>query len=157
MWQLQWMLSLLPDWFWTTLLIAGLVGLVASFILKRIPFISQYRYPIQIVGIIFTFVGVYYQGGIDNEAKWQAQVKEMQNKIDQATAAATQRNIEIQTQVVTKTKIVKEKGDNIIQYVDRVVTQDKEVVKFVEHCPIPPAIVNTLNAAAKNQPIEEKK
>lgn len=157
MWQLQWMLSLLPNWFWTTLLIAGLLGLVASFILKRIPFISQYRYPIQIVGIIFTFVGVYYQGGIDNEAKWQAKVKDMEDKVAAAQVESAAANKEIETKVVTKTKVVKEKGQVIYQYIDREVVKDKEVIKFVENCPIPSVIINTLNAAAKNQPVEEKK
>jgi hypothetical protein len=157
MWQIQWMLSLLPEWFWTTLLIAGLVGLLASFILKRIPFISQYRYPIQIVGIIFTFVGVYYQGGIDNEAKWQARVKEMEEKVAAAQAESAEANKAVETKVVTKTKVVKEKGQVIYQYIDREVVKDKEVIKFVESCPIPAVIINTLNAAAKNQPIEEKK
>jgi hypothetical protein len=157
MWQIQWMLGLLPEWFWTTLLIAGLVGLLASFILKRIPFISQYRYPIQIVGIIFTFVGVYYQGGIDNEAKWQARVKEMEEKVAAAQVESAETNKAIETKVITKTKIVKEQGQVIYQYIDREVVKDKEVIKFVENCPIPAVIINTINAAAKNQPIEEKK
>jgi hypothetical protein len=157
MWQLQWMLGLLPEWFWTTLLIAGLVGLVASFILKRIPFISQYRYPIQIIGVIFTFVGVYYQGGIDNEAKWQARVKEMEDKVAAAQVESAETNKAIETKVITKTKIVKEQGLVIYQYIDREVVKDKEVIKFVENCPIPAVIINTINAAAKNQPIEEKK
>jgi hypothetical protein len=157
MWQLQWMLGLLPEWFWTTLLIAGLIGLLASFILKRIPFISQYRYPIQLVSIIFTFVGVYYQGGIDNEAKWQAKVKEMEDRVAAAQVESAAANKEIETKVVTKTKVVKEKGQVIYQYIDREVVKDKEVIKFVENCPIPSVIINTLNAAAKNQPVEEKK
>jgi hypothetical protein len=151
------MLGLLPEWFWTTLLIAGLVGLVASFILKRIPFISQYRYPIQIIGVIFTFVGVYYQGGIDNEAKWQARVKEMEDKVAAAQVESAETNKAIETKVITKTKIVKEQGLVIYQYIDREVVKDKEVIKFVENCPIPAVIINTINAAAKNQPIEEKK
>ena len=59
----------------------------------------------------------------------------------------------------TKEKIiyVKEKGLVIKQYLDRVVTQDKEVIKFVEHCPIPAKIIETHNAAAVNTPVEEKK
>ena len=36
------------------------------------------------------------------------------------------------------------------------VFKDKEVIKFVESCPIPPVIINTINAAAKNQPIQLK-
>jgi hypothetical protein len=41
--------------------------------------------------------------------------------------------------------------------VDREVVRDLEVIRFVENCPIPDVIINTHNAAARNQPIEEKK
>ena len=84
-------------------------------------------------------------------------VKEDEDKVALVEEQARTASAKIETKVVTQTKVIREKGQNIIQYVDRVVTQDKEVVKFVENCPIPTAIVNTLNAAAKNQPIEEKK
>jgi len=151
------MLSFIPDFFWTFLLWGSLIAFAGTYVLKFIKPFALYANIIRPVALLVAFLSVYWQGGIDSERKWKEQVAEMQSKIDQATAAATQRNIEIQTQVVTKTKVIKEKGDTIVQYVDRVVTQDKEVVKFVEHCPIPPTIVNTLNAAAKNQPIEEKK
>ena len=151
------MLSFIPDVFWTLLLWGSLVAIAGTYVLKFIKPFALYANIIRPVALLVAFLAVYWQGGIDVEHKWKAQVADMQSKIDQATAAATQRNAEIQTQVVTKTKVIKEKGATIIQYVDRVVTQDKEVVKFVEHCPIPPTIVNTLNAAAKNQPIEEKK
>lgn len=157
MWQLSWMLSFIPEFFWTFSLYVSLAVFAATYVLKFIKPLVIYANIIRPVALFVAFLTVYWQGGIDVDKRWKERVAEMQTKVDQATAAATQRNIEIQTQVVTKTKVVKEKGDSIIQYVDRVVTQDKEVVKFVEHCPIPPTIVNTLNAAAKNQPIEEKK
>jgi hypothetical protein len=41
--------------------------------------------------------------------------------------------------------------------VDREVVKNQEVIRFVENCPIPDAIINTHNAAALNRPIEEKK
>lgn len=157
MWQLSWMLSFIPDFFWTTLLYGSLAAFAATYVLKFIKPFALYANIIRPVALLIAFLAVYWQGGIDIDRKWKNEIAKMQEKIDQAAAAATQRNVEIQKEVVTKTKVIKEKGDTIIQYVDRVVTQDKEVVKFVEHCPIPPTIVNTLNAAAKNQPIEEKK
>jgi len=66
-------------------------------------------------------------------------------------------NTEIVTRVVTQTKIVRERGNDIIKYVDREVVNNQEVIRFVENCPIPEIIVNTHNAAARNRPIEEKK
>lgn len=160
MWQLAWMLSFIPDFFWTFLLWGSLIVFAATYLsifLKFYPPLVLSAKIIRPVALLIAFLSVYWQGGIDVEKRWKEEVAKMQEKVDQAQAAATQRNIEIQTQVVTKTKVIREKGDTIVQYVDRVVTQDKEVVKFIENCPIPPSIVKTINAAAKNQPIEEKK
>jgi len=72
MWQITWMLSFLPDWFWSLVLIAGVIGLIASWILKKIPFISNNALPIKVISIILLLVGVYFQGVIANEEKWQA-------------------------------------------------------------------------------------
>ena len=157
MWQLAWMLSFIPDAFWTFLLFGSLVAFAGTYILKFIPPFALYASVIRPVSLIIAFLAVYWQGGIDNEYKWQAKVKEMEEKVAAAEVASTEANKTIEQKVVTKTKIVKEQGLTIYQYIDREVVKDKEVIKFVENCPIPPAIVNTLNAAAKNQPIEEKK
>lgn len=157
MWQLTWMLSFIPDAIWSILLYGSLAVFVATYILKFIKPLVVYARIIRPCALLVAFLSVYWQGGIDVERKWREKVAEMQAKVDKAEAQSAAVNRNIETQVVTKTKVVKEKGDKIIEYVDRVVTQDKEVIKFVEHCPIPPAIVNTINAAAKNQPIEEKK
>lgn len=157
MWQLSWMLSFIPEAFWTILLYGSLLAVVGTYILKFIPPFRLYANIIRPVGMIVAFLAVYWQGGYDNEHKWQARVKELEGKIAEAQAESQKENVKIVTKVVTQTKLVKEKGDAIVQYVDREVVKNQEVVKFVEHCPIPPIIINTLNAAAKNQPIEEKK
>ncbi len=151
------MLSFIPSAVWALLLYGSLAVFAATYFLKFIKPLAIYAHIIRPISIVIAFCSVYWLGGIDVEERWQAKVKEMEAKIALAEEESKTANAKIETKVVTKTKVVKEKGDAIVQYVDRVVTQDKEVVKFVEHCPIPPAVVNTLNAAAKNQPIEEKK
>ncbi len=151
------MLSFIPEIFWTFSLYGSLIAFAGTYFLKFIKPFAIYANIIRPIALLIAFISVYWQGGIDTEQKWQTKVKEMEDKIAaaQVESAATNRGIE--TKVVTKTKVIKEKGDTIIQYVDRVVTQDKEVIKFIENCPIPPVIIDTLNSAAKNQPIGEKK
>ena len=57
-----------------------------------------------------------------------------------------------------KTKVVKEKGRDIIQYIDREIVKKEEIVKFVENCPIPKDIIDAHNAAATlNKATEVKK
>jgi hypothetical protein len=54
----------------------------------------------------------------------------------------------VQTKIVEKTKVIKEKAKTQIEYVDRVVTKDKEVIKYIEQCPVPKIIVDEHNKAA---------
>lgn len=154
---IMWMLSFLPDWFWHILTLGGAIAVLVSLVLKKIPVINQYNLPIKLAGILAVLFGIWMEGGIVNEAKWQARVAEMEAKLAVAEKQSAEVNTEIITKVVTKTKLIKERGDDIIKYVDREVAVDKEVVKFVENCPIPEIIINTHNAAALNRPIEEKK
>jgi hypothetical protein len=91
------------------------------------------------------------------EQDWRERVREVEAKLEVAEKRSAEVNTEIVTKIVTKTKLVTQRGDDIIKYVDREVVRDKEVIKFVENCPIPEIIINTHNAAALNRPIEEKK
>jgi len=112
---------------------------------------------VQIAGILLLTVGVYFQGGYTTEMAWRERVAEVEAKLAVAEKRSAEVNTEIVTRVVTQTKLIKERGDDIIRYVDREVVRDQEVIRFVENCPIPEIIVNTHNAAALNRPIEEKK
>jgi 4-hydroxyphenylpyruvate dioxygenase-like putative hemolysin len=124
---------------------------------RFIPFVNAYRIPVQIAGILLLTVGVYFQGGYTAEMAWRERVAEVEAKLAVAEKRSAEVNTEIVTRVVTQTKLIKERGDDIVKYVDREVVRDQEVIRFVENCPIPEIIINTHNAAALNRPIEEKK
>ena len=153
----MWLMNFLPDWIFHAILLAGVLGLLASFVLKFIPVISTYKLPIQAAAILLIVVGVWFEGAMSNQAEWEARVAEMQVKVAEAEAKSQEENIKIVTKTVKKLELVRTRGDDIINYVDREVVKDKEVIKFVENCPIPQIIVNTHNAAALNQPIEANK
>lgn len=158
MWQVQWMLGLIPEWVWTTLLVGSIAGLLAAWLLKRIPFVSQYRFSIQAASVVSLLVSIWFISANSTNAVWEAKIKDLEAKIKQAEEAANTKNVEIQEKIVTKTKVIKEKGKTQIEYVDRVVTQDKEVIKYIEQCPVPKAIIDAHNAAAEmNKAAEGKK
>jgi hypothetical protein len=140
-----------------TILIAGTVITVAGFFVRFIPFVNAYRIPVQIAGILMLTLGVYFEGGYTTEMTWRERVAEVEARLAVAEKRSAEVNTEIITRVVTQTKIVRERGDDIIKYLDREVVKNQEVIRFVENCPIPEIIINTHNAAARNQPIEEKK
>lgn len=157
----MWLLHLLPDaliaWIVNIVLIAGAVTTAAGFFVRFIPFVNTYRIPVQIAGILLLTTGVYFQGGYTTEMAWRERVQEVEAKLAVAKTRSAEVNTEIVTKVVTQTKLVTQRGQDIIKYVDREVVRDQEVIRFVENCPIPEIIVNTHNAAALNRPIEEKK
>ena len=153
----MWLMNFLPNWIFHAILLAGVLGLIASLVLKFIPFFSTYRLPIQVGSILLMVVGVWFEGAISNQAAWEARVKEVEARVAAAEVKSAEANTKIVTKVVKQLELVRTRGDDIIRYVDREVATDKEVIKFVENCPIPQIIINTHNAAALNQPVEEKK
>ena len=153
----MWLMNFLPNWIFHAILLAGVLGLIASLVLKFIPFFNTYKLPVQVLSILLIVTGVWFEGAISNQAEWEARVAEMQVKVAEAEAKSSEANVQIVTKVVKKTKRIREKGDAIITYIDREVVKNNEVIKFVENCPIPDIIIKTHNAAATNTPIEAKK
>ena len=152
------MLSFIPDWFWTLVLISGIVGTLATWVLKFIPFVSTYRLPIQVASIIALVAGVYFQGVIANEAKWQDKIADLQKQIVEAETKSKETNVVVQEKIVTKTKIIKEKGKDIVNYIDREVVKKEEIIKYIEQCPVPKEIIDLHNQAVDlNKAAEGKK
>lgn len=152
----MWVLNFLPDWIFHAILLLGILGFLGTFLLRFIPFFRMYELPIQIFSILVIAIGVWFEGAMSNQAEWEAKVLEMEMKAATAEVKSAETNVEIVTQFVEKTKVVREKGKTIIDYVDREVVKDREVIKFVENCPIPSIIIDAHNAGAMNTPVEIK-
>jgi Na+/glutamate symporter len=92
----MWYLSLLPNAFFHAIVIVGVLTILGSMFLKRIPFVDKYYIPMRIVGfVVFTF-GIYFEGGLANEEQWVAKVKEIEAKVAAAQVESKTENIKIQ-------------------------------------------------------------
>jgi hypothetical protein len=156
MWQFQWMLSLIPDhiliWLYYSVLGVGVVLLAAGWLMKWVPFFKTYKTLSQLAGVVLTAGSLFLLGGYGVEMAWRARVAELEAKLEEAKKESAKVNTVVETKVVTKTKIIKEKADTIVQYVDRV----QEIVKFDQTCPIPKEAIDVHNEAARmNQAVEE--
>lgn len=176
MWQLQWVVSLIPDAvlsliYWAIIL-AGITGVIAGWLGRWIPFYGNYAKILKPVGIVLLVLGVWLRGGYDVEMSWRAKVAEMEEKVKKAEEQSRQVNTEIKTEVVEKTKVIKEKGDTIVKEIDRWRDREvikevqgpervrvEEVIKYVENCPVPQEFINIHNDAARlnKKPEGEKK
>lgn len=145
----MWILSFLPNWIFYAIFFAGLIGLLASFLMKFIPFVYVYRTPIQLCSIIAIAVGTYMAGAISEKEAWEARVKEMEAKVAAAEVESAKENIKIVQKVVTKTQVVRTRGQDIVKYVDR------EIVKYDSKfapggvCEIPKEFIKAHNDAAE--------
>lgn len=152
-------LEFLPTWIFLVLFAVGVLGFLLTYFLKfvPIPFVYMYKNPIQIASIALIVFATFMYGGAYNNDAWMAKVKEMEAKVAIAEEAAKKENVRIEEKVVEKTKVVKEKGDEIIKYIDREVVKKEEIVKFIENCPIPKDIVDLHNQAIKMSGQGDKK
>jgi len=145
MWILQW----LPNWIFYAIFFAGLLGLIATFVMKFIPLVYVYRTPIQAVSVVLIALGTYMAGAISNEEAWQARVKEMEAKVEAAAVESAQENVKIVEKVVKKTEYIKTRGQDIVKYID------KEIVKYDTkflpggQCEIPKEFIEAHNRAAE--------
>ena len=139
----MWILNFLPFWFFHLITLLGVVGLVAGFVLGMIPFINKYKLPIQIFSLLLLVFGIYMEGAISNEEKWQALVKEMEAKVALAEEKSKNANSKIEYKFLDKVKLV-EKTQVVIQ------EKLKEVEKVIDaKCEIDPSVISILNEAAK--------
>lgn len=170
--QLIWMINLIPDWFWTLVLWAGVLSVTASYILGKIPFVSQYKIPLRVGGVVATLIGVYFCGVIANEAKWQARVEELQRQVKEAEAEGESANQKLGQVLEEKKQTVQQKTKEIVKYVDKWRTKEilkevpvegpervrvEEVVKYVENCPVPKEFIDLHNQGAAKTNKGDKK
>jgi uncharacterized membrane protein len=137
-----WILEIFPDWIWWVLLTAGLF----SYFLSHLVPLKTYQLPIKIAGgttvaaVIF-ILGLLYANGV-----WQQAAQELQAKVAIAEAKSQVVNEVIKERVVTKTQVVKQRGEATVEYITR------EVVKHNAGCVIPPEFINAHNRAAETPP-----
>ena len=167
--QLTWMLGFLPNWFWNVLLILSTLTLIASWILKFIPFISTYRLPLQVIGVIAAVTSVWFLGAAANEAKWAKESEKYIAKIKELENRQPVINTEVVEKVVNQTKYVKGQVGIITETIEKWNTKEiikeipvdriKIVREYIENCPIPKELLELHNNATmiKTDIKEDKK
>jgi hypothetical protein len=168
----MWIIQYLPEIVVHLIFTAGVLGVIAGFVLGFIPAIKPYKLAIQIIGLLVLTFGVYLEGALADTKEWELKVKELEVKIAQAEAKSAEVNTVVQERVVTKTQVVKEKANEITKYIDRYTDREvlkeipgpervrvEEVIKYVERCTLPQDIVDAHNKAVDelNKATEKKK
>ena len=146
MWQIQWLLQLIPDgiFVWITYLLfaAGVVLYVASKLVSWIPLMGQYRLPAELVGVVALVIGAYFYGGIS----YREQIAEMKQRVRIAEEKSQQVNTVIETKIIEKVKVVKQ---NV--YITREIVRDTAGRQLDTQCSLPRSTVSLHDSASGNE------
>ena len=146
MWQIQWLLQLIPDgifvWITYVLFAAGVVLYVASKLVSWIPLIGQYRLPAELVGIVALVIAAYFYGGIS----YREQIAEMKQRVKIAEEKSQQVNTVIETKIIEKVKVVKQ---NV--YITREIVRDTAGRQLDAQCSLPRSTVSLHDSASGNE------
>jgi hypothetical protein len=146
MWQIQWLLQLIPDgvFVWLTYLLfgAGLVLYIASKLVAWIPLMGQYRLPAELMGVVVLVIAAYFYGGIS----YREQIAEMKQRVRIAEEKSQQVNTVIETKIIEKVKVVKE---NV--YITREIVRDTAGRQLDAQCSLPRSTVSLHDSASGNE------
>lgn len=142
----MWILNWLPDFAFHLIFVVGVLAIVAGYFLDNIPFIGANAKTIQIAGILLTVVGVWFEGGIANNSRWEKRVAELELKIARAEAASAEANAALAQALANNAILIKENNAAQKQRLkDQADLLNKE-------CRINQNVLDILNDAAKNRP-----
>jgi hypothetical protein len=146
MWQIQWLLQLIPDsiFVWITYLLfgVGLVLYVASKLVSWIPLMGQYRFPAELTGVLSVVIAAYFYGGIS----YREQIAEMKQQVRIAEEKSQQVNTVIETKIIEKVKVVKQ---NV--YITREIVKEVAGKQLDAQCSLPQSTISLHDSASRNE------
>jgi hypothetical protein len=146
MWQIQWLLQLIPDgiFVWITYLLfaAGVVLYVASKLVSWIPLMGQYRFPAELAGVLALVIAAYFYGGVS----YREQIAEMKQRVQIAEEKSQQVNTVIETKIIEKIKVVKE---NV--YITREIVKEVAGQQLDAQCSLPRSTISLHDSASRNE------
>jgi hypothetical protein len=146
MWQIQWLLQLIPDsiFVWITYLLfaSGVVLYVASKLVSWIPLMGRYRLPAELAGVVALVVAAYFYGGVS----YREQIAEMKQRVKVAEQKSQQVNTVIETKIVEKIKVVKQ---NV--YITREIVKEVAGQQLDASCSLPRSTISLHDSASRNE------
>jgi len=139
----MWLINILPDFIFHIAVIAGILGIVASFFFSFLPFISQYKLPIQVVSIIVLVFGIFFEGAISNNNSWLLKVNELEKRVAQSEVKSSESNTKLVTEMARKQKELNQAQNELKKRI-----QDNTSLMNAE-CKVSNNTIGILNDAAK--------
>lgn len=143
MWQIEWMLRLIPDtvfvWITAILFFGGVIAYILSKLVSIIPFVGRYKIALELGSIAALIVGAYFFCGV----VYREQVAELKEKIRVSEEQSRQANRDLADALKEKSQVIKDKNKVLQEQLNLVAT------KIDSQCKITPDTTRILNEAAR--------
>ena len=135
----MWFFDLIPESLIYLILISAGTGYAISLFLPLLLFQKQ----VKIVSIVMLAVSIYLLGMLYVNNWWKAKAEILQAQVVELAAKSLETNTIINTKVITRTRLIREQGLEVVKYVDR------ETVKINSACVVPAEFVTAHNLSAE--------
>ena len=135
----MWFFNFIPQTLFYLAFLAAGTGYCVSLFLPATILQKQ----VKIASIVALAVSIYLLGMLYVNNWWKAKAAQLQAQVVQLEAKSSETNAVIEKKLITRTEIVRVRGDDIVQYVDR------EVTKYNNGCVIPLEFVRAHNQSAE--------
>jgi hypothetical protein len=139
------LLNFLPDAVFYAILLIGILGIIAGFVLGFIPIVNKYKLPIQVISIILTVVGVWYAGGIAKNKEYKAQIEAAEARAALAEEKAKAATARVEYVFLDRVKTIKD-AQVVVQERIRDIS-----IKIDDQCKVIPEVIDIHNQAARNK------
>jgi hypothetical protein len=138
---LEFLINFIPDAIFHMLVIVGILGVLASFLLTIIP--GPYRILIQAVAITILAFALFFEGALSNQKNWELKIAEAEKHIIELQVQSEKANAELISQLAENEKLIEEN-----KYATR--TEIVRIEKVInKECKITPDVIRIHNNATR--------
>jgi hypothetical protein len=146
MWQIQWLLQLIPDnifvWITYALFLAGIVLYIASKLVTILPMINRYKLAAELSGVTVLIVAAYFYGGVE----YRAMIADLKARVAVAEQQSRDANVALEKKTQEKVRVIKE-----TVYVNKTIIKETAGRQIDSQCVLPRSAVSLHNSASANQ------
>lgn len=135
----MWFFNFIPGTLFYALFVVAVLGYLVSLLLPNTLLQKQ----VKITSVVVLVVSIYLLGMLKVNNWWKDKAAALEQQVVELAAKSAETNTVIEKQLVTKTQVVKVRGEEIVKYIDR------EIVKYNTQCEIPKEFITQHNRAAE--------
>ena len=146
MWQIQWMLQLIPDnifvWITYALFLIGIALYIASKLVTILPVIGKYKLGAELLGVAVLIVSAYFYGGIG----YREMIADLKARVAVAEKQSQDANKELEKKTQQHLKEIKE-----VRNENKKIVRETVGRQIDSQCTLPNSAVSLHNSASRNE------